>query len=252
VRSTTLLFCRALMRISGVVLGMVFLVSLPAGAICRENPHVCAEFFRSDAVFVGTVVSIRDLPDPEDSDTTGGFFYRLKVATVYRGPSQETIEVYTGNDSGRLPLKLHHTHLLFASTIDGRLAIGCGGNSAELAEAGSALRSIQRLLKTMNSATGSDIWGRIRTPDPRARGIPGVRVIAEGEAHTYSVLSDRLGRFRIHVPPGKYAVRIVPPRTVAAHWTITPFELSYYDPKALIMVRGECAEITFMARPKPG
>jgi hypothetical protein len=163
VRSSTLLFYRALMRISGVALGMVFLVLLPAGAICRENPHVCAEFFRSDAVFVGTVVSIRDLPDPEDSDTTGGFFYQLKIATMYRGPSQDTVEVYTGNDSARFPLKLHHSYLLFASNFERPLTIGCGGNSAELAEAGPALRSIERLLKTMNSATGGDIWGQVGT-----------------------------------------------------------------------------------------
>jgi hypothetical protein len=66
-------------------------------AACMMTPRVCAEFFESDSVFTGVVMSERYWSSPHKD---GRYYYRLKVKKVYRGTPQEVIEVFTNNDAG--------------------------------------------------------------------------------------------------------------------------------------------------------
>lgn len=129
-----------------------------AAAFCfQPNPKVCAEFFRNDAVLTGTVLAEYKVVGEDDS--IYGWTYRLRVKRVYRGHAGDEIEVFTENDSGRLPLEVGETYLLFPRTIDGRLTIGYCGNSAKLTEAGDALRQLDDLTKRLKSATGGEVSG---------------------------------------------------------------------------------------------
>jgi hypothetical protein len=70
------------------------------------------EYFKSDVVFTGTVISVRYA----DSDV-GGWFYRLRVGKVFKGPLQDEFTVYTEDSSARFPLTKDETYLLFSYNV---------------------------------------------------------------------------------------------------------------------------------------
>jgi len=219
------------------------LMVLPLSAVCRlPHPRACSEFFHSDAVFTGTVISVREWPRGQASPE--GWFYRLKVTKSYRGPSQDVIEIFTGNDTGRFPLEKGQAYLIFAHNENKNLNIDNCGNSAELSKAGETIRQIESLVANMKTASGGDIDGRVvaSTKDASARGIT---VTAKGSGKTYTSVTDDEGWFHIHVPPGKY---VVWPAT--SQWVVTPYELSYDNEDHVSIEPGGCAELQFLASPK--
>lgn len=145
-----------------------------AVAVCfKPNPRVCAEFFHSDAVFVGTAVA--EIPVPAEDGFYKGWVYRLRARKTYRGPAQDMFEVFTANDSARFLLDVGETYLLFASTSEGRLTIvGCG-NSAKLSEAGDAIRQLEKLMKRLKSAIDGEVsvvvGEYVGNDAPRAEGV---------------------------------------------------------------------------------
>ncbi len=157
---------RALVTVWALVLAAILMYPAIALAFCYEPnpPPGCFDFFYRDAVFIGTVSSVRyaDYPIP-NSDDIEGWVYGLKVGKVFRGPARKAIRVFTENASARFPLEKGHSYLLFASASPQGLEITCCGNSAELAEAGKALKDLQRVL-SVKPGTGGEIDGR-RQPD---------------------------------------------------------------------------------------
>jgi hypothetical protein len=217
--------------------------SLPTKAVCPQpHPRICAEYFHSDVVFTGTVTSVRNAPkgvtDPE------GWFYRLKVTKSYRGPAQGFIEVFTGNDSGGFPLEKGHSYLLFGYKAERVLTIDNCGDSAELSEAGKTIAEIERAMAATKSASGGDIGGRVLVYGDTA-GVNGIKVVATGHGRKYAGVTDENGSFHIHVPPGRY---VVWPET--SKWIVTPYDLSYDNEDHVVVQRGGCAELQFLASPK--
>jgi hypothetical protein len=220
----------------------LFLV-LPVGAVCRlPHPRVCSEFFHSDAVFTGTVISVRESPRGQASPE--GWFYRLKLTKSYRGPSQDVIEIFTGNDTGRFPLEKGQSYLVFTYKRNGILNIDNCGNSAELSKAGEVIRQIESVVANMKSASGGDIGGRVVVSQQGAS-VRGITVTAKGGGKTYAGVTDDEGWFHIHVPSGKY---IVWPET--SQWVVTPYDLSYDNEDHVSIESGSCAELQFLASPK--
>jgi hypothetical protein len=96
----------------------------PAGAAygyCfQPYPTVRCEFLNSDAVFVGTILSVRVVPPgakpsvPIAFSGIDGWVYELSVQKMFRGPRTEKIAVFTTNDDARVMLKKGETALLFA------------------------------------------------------------------------------------------------------------------------------------------
>lgn len=203
---------------------------------------MCAEFFHSDAVFTGTVVSVQKWPKREASPE--GWLYRLQLIKSYRGPSAGPIEIFTGNDTSAFPLQKGLTYVVFAYKKDGILNIDNCGNSAELSKAGEAIQQIENLVGNMKSASGGDIGGRIVVSQINVS-ASGIAVMAKGGGKTYTAITDQEGRFHIRVPPGKY---IVWPET--SRWIVTPYELSYDNEDHVSIEPGSCAELQFLASPR--
>jgi hypothetical protein len=61
----------------------------------------------------------------------------------------------------------------------------------------------------------------------------------------YRGVTDETGSFHIHVPPGRYTVW---PETL--RWIVTPYDFSYDNEDHVVVERGGCAELQFMAAPK--
>lgn len=88
------------------------------------------EFRKAAAVVIGTVLSERNIDD--SSGLRIRTQYKLKVESRMKGSSGDTLDVFSTNDSGRVPLAKGKRYLLFLYLQDGRLTLDACGNSAKL------------------------------------------------------------------------------------------------------------------------
>lgn len=219
----------------------------PVFGFCLEpHPSVACEFLNSDAVFTGKVISVRPV---EDQGYPTGWYYRLKVLTLFRGPQKKVIEVYTGNDSGRYPLDLGKQYLLFASREygpapdNGDLAIGNCDDNAPLYEAGKLISEIKKLQIPRDGI----IEGLVALNGIAGKGVPGVKVSISGTGGKYKLSTDEQGWFRVHVPHGQYSISV----EATAAREIEAFDLNYGGKPELFSVgAGRCAGFEFIADPK--
>jgi hypothetical protein len=217
--------------------------TLPSFGFCPEpKPTVSCEFLNSDAVFVGKVISARAIsPRGKQLD---GWLYDLSTQELFRGSRTQVIKVFTENSSGSFPLDVGKQYLIFADELDGRLTITNCGNSALLSNAQDAIRELRSLEISEDAA----IEGRISfsgIPDSGTH-EPGIEVVVRSDTGTFRATSDRNGRFRLHVPPGKYSAEA----QQTARWNIVPFDLSFDHPNHFDARKGHCSALQFIATSK--
>jgi len=233
----------ALLRLIALACALFYGV-LPSFAHCfQPNPTLACEFFNSDTVFVGTVISARAMP-PQGAAEPDGWLYDLSVQELFRGLRTKTIEVFTENSSRSFPLDVAEKYLLFADEKDGRLTITNCGNSSLQSKAEEAIRELRRLETPKDAA----IEGRISfsgMSDPGSH-MPGIQVLIHGEKKTFRVTSDREGWFRIHVPPGKYSAEV----EQIPHWNVAPSSDSYDNPNSFDVRKRRCSRLQFVANSK--
>lgn len=233
--------------------GATLLLAAEADAICLEpSPvRVCTEFYRSDAVIVGKVLSERKFPDTPDPNNIEGWIYKFQIDKTYWGKPQGTIELYTGNDETHFPMEVGRSYLLFVSkNAQGRVAPDTCGNSAELSKADAALKAIDKILAGDKSSAGASIGGRVNLPVAGSQAmsdavVPGVAITAHGFGRDFTVKTDKEGRFDIHVPPGSYSVT-----GESEGWNLVPYALSYMKADNFAVRDGSCADFQFLAEPK--
>jgi hypothetical protein len=144
------------------------LTAFSAYAVCPlPHPKVCAEFYKSQVVVVGTVTS-EELIDMGDVD---GWLYRLKVAKVYRGAITDELSVFTENASARLPLRVGGTYLLFAKEYEGKLQITSCGNSLPISEAQDKIRQIEEIGKASNGTIEGRVVSYLPAPAADGKGL---------------------------------------------------------------------------------
>jgi hypothetical protein len=213
-----------------------------AGAFCLEpHPKVSAEFFKSDAVFVGTVLTERTVPEKDGADDgDDGWVYRLRIKQTFRGSVRDAVEVFTENNSGRFQLVVGETYLLFAYKEQGHLTIYNCGNSGSLSQTEDLIPQIKKIKKT----TGGEVEGLI-TIQSSVLPLAEISIVVRGEHKTYRGVTGRDGWFHIHVPAGTYTVR-----PESSSWDIVPFDLSYDKPDHVVIHDGGSAGLKFLASPK--
>jgi hypothetical protein len=90
------------------------------------------EFRQASLIVIGTVISMKNIPDPKEPTFSSGTLYTLKVETVIKGHAGISVPVFSANDSGRLPLTNRARYLLFLKSEGGHLTADACGNSAKL------------------------------------------------------------------------------------------------------------------------
>jgi len=131
---------------------MIFLtMNVPfASAYCPSYPNVEQEFWESNLVFVGKVISEEKVHETKD-----GFFdginYRISVMEFFRGNANREVVVFSENSSGRFPMDIGKSYLVFTSITSGTFAGGpvytvsyCG-NSGEVTKGKKALALVRKL-----------------------------------------------------------------------------------------------------------
>lgn len=228
------------------------------GFCFQPSPTVRCQFLNSDAVFVGTVLSVRVVPPgakpipsvPIAFSNIAGWAYDLSVQRMFRGPQTKTISVFTTNDDARVILKKGQKVLLFAydpeepkltSEFGSRFEIVNCGNSALASQAQAAIRELQ----TMRVPKDAEVEGQISVHDTGAP-LSGIEVVIRGKGKPFRTVTDQNGWFHFQVSAGYYYVRV----QRNSRWNIQPSGATADDPSYFVVGQGRCAEIQFFADPR--
>ena len=239
----------ALLAFTGLTLAYA-----PAQAYCLQPQpaRVCTEFFHSENVVVAKILSKRQIPDTPDPNNVEGWFYKVEVTRSFRGDTLPGREIYSGNDETKFDMDVGKSYLLFVNkNQQGRPAPDTCGNSADLSAAGAALKEIDDSLKAASSGGGGDIGGRVMLPVAGSQamsesGAPGITLTIQNYVgRDTDVLTDKDGRFEVHVPAGHYSVV-----GKSETWDVLPYALSYMKPADFELPDGACADLMFLAQPK--
>jgi hypothetical protein len=202
-------------------------------------PTVACEYMNSDAVFVGTVVSMKAAP--AQGEEYDGWLYDLRVQRWFRGPGKKVVQVFTENSSGRFPLDLGKQYLLFADMYDGRLEITNCGNSSLFTAAKTVLRELRKLQIPADAEIEGDV---VSDAGPNQGGL---HVVVRSGAATYTAVTDHDGWFHLHVPPGTYSAEVEQVRNLE----IVPFGLSE-DPSHFEARAGRCVGLRYTTVSRSG
>jgi len=221
-----------------IVALLLFILASPAFSFHYEPyPQVTAEYFHSNAVFTGKVLSERAEMSEALSDGdrfTNGWWYSIQVSKVFLGQKKDVIEVYTENSSGRLRLEVGQEYLVFAITYNNGLEICYGGNTELLSKSKQKIEQLEQIPKM----TDGEIEGRT-VAQTHWKGIEGIKVTISGNGKALSCTTDKDGWFHIRVEPGKY-------KATVEDLTIIPYDMSYDKPEDFEVKKGGCAEIQFV------
>jgi hypothetical protein len=117
-----------------ILIAMSFLLlSSSVDAVClKGNPSVKQECDDSQSVFIGKVQEQRHVP--ESRDYYDGDEYIVQVLEVFKGESKHQIVIFSENSSGRFPMTVGSTYILFVYVERGRFQVSNCGNSGLLSD----------------------------------------------------------------------------------------------------------------------
>jgi hypothetical protein len=133
-----------------------------------KHPSVEEESDSSKYVLVGKVLKAQKILEPQDFIL--GTIYTIKVDELLKGTPAKIIEIYDENSSGRFPMEVGISYLIFAfeGVFEGmeglHLAINHRGNSKKLNQAGMILETTRKLRKAKAQPIAP------AKPSPSARG----------------------------------------------------------------------------------
>ena len=116
------------------IIGCIFFVPKVVACSCTEMKNPLESFEKADAVFLGSVTDFTVQGDPEivDVDDRKVFAYRkgreavFRIHKIWKGPSEETMTVFTGEGGGDCGLDfiVGHEYLVYAYQVDGKFHTG--------------------------------------------------------------------------------------------------------------------------------
>ncbi|MGC4095728.1 MAG: hypothetical protein QM706_01315 [Nitrospira sp.] len=106
-------------------------------------PSLEHEYKNAAMVFVGHVTS-EDVT-PESTNQLDGSTYTIHVEEALRGSRSKSVQIFSENTSGRFPMQVGATYLIFAHKELNRLQIDNCGNSGLLSEKSKALAIIRKI-----------------------------------------------------------------------------------------------------------
>ena len=128
-----------------LILGTAVVVwTSTAFAVCLNgHPSLKQVYQRSTTVFVGRVVS-QDFT-PESKNNLNGTTYSVQVEEVLRGSPAKTVKLFPEYSSGRFPMQVGATYLIFVYEELDRLKVDNCGNSGKLSEKAEALAALRKM-----------------------------------------------------------------------------------------------------------
>ena len=179
---------------------------------CREyGTPTCAEFWRSDAVFVGRVLDIKPIKIKPDNVYTY-LMVNFSVEESFRGVSGPRVGVGTATTMCDTKFKKGKRYLVYAGLDDGtnQLFTGmCTGTTLAV----DIDESLQELRKLKLRQAQESISGRIKTN--QYEGLAGIKIEVSSSDDTFTTMTNKSGNFSLTLPgPGSFRVRVAVPYEV--------------------------------------
>ena len=180
---------------------------------CREyRTPICAQFWRSDAVFIGQVLDIKPLKTKPDDVYTYAVA-RFAVQESFRGVSSRIVGVASATNTLCDPkFKKGKRYLVYASLDDqtNQLFAGMCNGTGFAVDIDEGLKELRKLA---HREAGESISGLIKTR--RYHGLPGIGVEVTNNDKTFKTVTTKYGEFSISLPgPGSFKVRVSVPYAV--------------------------------------
>jgi hypothetical protein len=179
---------------------------------CREyGTPICAQFWRSDAVFVGQAVDIRPLQKKPD-DVYTYVMVRFMVEESFRGVSGPRVGVATATTMCDTMFKKGKRYLVYASLDEktNQFFTGMCTGTTLAVDIDDRLKELRKLTQREG---GESISGRIKTN--RYQGLPGIAVEVTGNDKTFKTMTTKDWEFSISLPThGSFTVRVSVPYAV--------------------------------------
>jgi hypothetical protein len=152
---------RSITILLGTVLVLLLANSDANACWCAERRPVCEAYGTADTVFVGTVISVNDSPNPIDDARVG---YKFSVEQVYAGVPGATVEVLTGRGSGDCGFSFQagERYLVYAYRNENRLTTSICTRTKLFDRATEDLAFLGTLTSV---ASGVTLYGEIRRDD---------------------------------------------------------------------------------------
>jgi hypothetical protein len=133
----------------------LLLVSSLAAAVClKGNPSITEEYADSQSVFIGKVKLKKSVPE------SGGYYdgeeCTVEVREIFKGKPTNPIIIFSENTSGRFPMSIGETYVLFVHYELGRYQINNCGNSGLLSEKQDSVETMRQLKKSKGGRNKSN------------------------------------------------------------------------------------------------
>jgi hypothetical protein len=202
----------------------------PTSACTCLTASVCDAAWKTEAVFVGHVVSIESTP-------AAGRIVQLAVLEGFRGFRLTQVAIATASNEAACgyPFRIGESYLVYAnrSLAGGPLSAGLCSRTRPVADATEDLTYL-RSLAAIVPGSRARVVGQVQLSEssrPAGReptGMGGVTVIARGEGRTFSTRTDARGGFVLtNLPVATYALEATAPDGYAS----IPRSLEIHDPR---------------------
>jgi hypothetical protein len=234
------------MRSVVALLGILIVVSLSSqtanACTCAAKGTPCDSYGLARAVFVGTVVAVRENERPKQTDRSEPDWepmaYRFSVEQSYLGVAGTEVEVFTGRGGGDCGFRFGMGQRYLVYAYGDKLSTTICTRTTSFSQANEDLAFLGTLATT---APGVTIYGAISDHREGKNGplSPDVLIKIEGESERKETRPDGVGNFRVSgLRPGKYKVSLKLPDT------LTTFQR---EEEITVADRG-CAEFVWYVR----
>ncbi|HEY5885201.1 MAG TPA: carboxypeptidase regulatory-like domain-containing protein [Pyrinomonadaceae bacterium] len=213
----------------------------------------CQEYWRTDAVFSGTVIGSSSIEVKYDSLKTTERLVRVAINQSFRGFESGQVEIITGwgdSDCG-YQFKLGGAYLIYATKrkSDGRLYTGICSRTRRLTEADSDLAFFNSLATAERTGTifGTVVKTNYESTDGKNMFLPvsGAEVAVEGENSQSELRTDSKGTFSFgKLKPGKYKVLLTLPLGLARRAHVKDEGARIIEDEVEVAAQG-CAQTDF-------
>jgi len=189
---------------------------------CAGAGTPCESYGRAKAVFVGTVIGLRENRVSREvarkEDDWAPMIYKFSVEQSYLGVEGSEIEVFTGSGGGDCgyAFKNGQRYLVYAYPYLERLITSICTRTKPFSSANEDLAFLGNL---SSAASGATIYGEVKLgPSTKDEPKPldaSVSLTIEGENERKEIRPDAQGRFRLGgLRPGKFKVKLDLPDTL--------------------------------------
>src|ERR1700754_2391459 len=226
---------------------IIFCPGLVSACSCLGTPSSCGSFLMAEAVFVGTVTSVKQQPMKYEGYDGTGQVAVVKVDEAFKGVNTPEVIFHSHQTSCDLYYEEGQRWLFYASYDKKEKAwyVGAWGRTRKLDHAASDLLYLRALPGAMeNTRIAGALWNR-----GDYKPLMGVKVKLTGERETHEVFTDKNGVYEMYgLPPGRYVITAETPMNLKLSFATgeaTIIDLKDQTRRRVELKEKSCAGIDF-------